>query len=275
MKMIKSPLRYPGGKSRISKYICDRFPPFTELREPFVGGGSVSIMASQLFQDKKFWINDAFTPLYKFWYHVIKHNTNLVEKIYWVKDTDVKRSIMINDSRDMGRALFEYVKKNMIDACDIDIAVYFFILNRITFSGTSESGGFSQQAFEKRFTNSSIERVRMLSSIIKKFKVTNFDYSYLLDESGDDVLIYLDPPYYSNTSSALYGKRGDLHTQFDHIRLFNTLTKCNHKWIMSYDNSEYIKNLYSEYNIIDVEMNYGMRTKNKTTTEILISNYTI
>ena len=65
--MIKSPLRYPGGKSRAVKLIATLLPEFDEYREPFLGGGSVFIRAKQCFPDKKFWINDLYFELYKFW----------------------------------------------------------------------------------------------------------------------------------------------------------------------------------------------------------------
>ena len=53
---IKSPLRYPGGKSRALKQILPIVPEFKEFREPFVGGGSVFFALKQLFPDKKFHI---------------------------------------------------------------------------------------------------------------------------------------------------------------------------------------------------------------------------
>ena len=65
--MIKSPLRYPGGKSRVAEKIASLVPPFEEYREPFVGGGSVFFALKQKFPDKKFWINDIYTELANFW----------------------------------------------------------------------------------------------------------------------------------------------------------------------------------------------------------------
>ena len=66
--MIKSPLRYPGGKSRAVKLISKLVPQFDEYREPFVGGGSVFIYFKQIFPNKNFWINDIYTNLFHFWY---------------------------------------------------------------------------------------------------------------------------------------------------------------------------------------------------------------
>ncbi len=65
--MIKSPLRYPGGKSRAVKIIAPIIPDFGEYREPFLGGGSIFIYAKQCYPDKKFWVNDLYLELYKFW----------------------------------------------------------------------------------------------------------------------------------------------------------------------------------------------------------------
>ena len=63
--MIKSPLRYPGGKSRALKLISKLLPEFDEYREPFLGGGSIFIYAKQRFPNKKFWVNDLYFELYK------------------------------------------------------------------------------------------------------------------------------------------------------------------------------------------------------------------
>ncbi len=99
------------------------------------------------------------------------------------------------------------------------------MLNRITFSGTTYSGGYSQQAFEKRFTESSIERLRKASEIIQEFRITHGDYEKLLFEEEEGVFIFLDTPYFSTTNSRLYGKKGDLHTSFDHQRFAQNMKK--------------------------------------------------
>jgi len=65
--MIKSPLRYPGGKSRAIKHIFPLIPEFDEYREPFVGGGSVFVYLKQRYPNRKFWINDIYENLFHFW----------------------------------------------------------------------------------------------------------------------------------------------------------------------------------------------------------------
>jgi site-specific DNA-adenine methylase len=73
-----------------------------------------------------------------------------------------------------GRELYNFLKDKSNINSEFDIAVRFFIMNRITFSGIMDSGGYSQQAFEKRFTESSIERLKIisnsLSSVTQQFQ---------------------------------------------------------------------------------------------------------
>lgn len=159
----------------------------------------------------------------------------------------------------------------------IETASAFFILNRITFSGTSESGGFSKQAFEKRFTDSSIERLAQLPKILADVKITNLDYQEVVETDGKDVFIFLDPPYFSASKSALYGKNGNLHKGFDHERFAEVMCRCNHKWIITYDDSPYIRSLFSFAKIEEWQLTYGMRnvggTSKQRQGELLISNF--
>lgn len=147
--MIKSPLRYPGGKSKALRYIIPLIPDFDEFREPFVGGGSVFIYLKQTYPNKKFWINDIYKNLYHFWKQAQQNPKKLIEQIQYWKD----------NVRD-GKKLYKYLSENIDSFDKINGAAAFFVLNRITFSGTTESGGFSNSAFSKRFTQSSIERVK-------------------------------------------------------------------------------------------------------------------
>ena len=67
---LKTPLRYPGGKSRAVKKMAPYFPDFhnyTEFREPFLGGGSVALYVSQMYPHLDIWVNDLYTPLATFW----------------------------------------------------------------------------------------------------------------------------------------------------------------------------------------------------------------
>lgn len=125
-----------------------------EYREPFVGGGSVCLAVKQLFasQIRKYWINDLNFDLYCFWIFAKTEIDALADQVEQIKQkyTD-------------GKELFRYFTREDLILSEFDRAVRFFVLNRITFSGTVDSGGYSQQAFERRFTDSSVERLRKLS----------------------------------------------------------------------------------------------------------------
>lgn len=266
--MIKSPLRYPGGKSRAVETIARIIPDFDEFREPFVGGGSIFIYAKQHFPNKKFWINDIYLELYKFWEMSQKDVNALITQIYeWREKFPV------------GKELHRFLNENLANFNDLERAAAFFIYNRITFSGTSLSGGFSEQAFSGRFTESSIQRLNKFAEVINGSKITNLDYEEVVKAEGENVFIFLDPPYYSATKSALYGKNGNLHKSFDHERFAETMKNCNHKWLITYDDSEYIRELFSFANISPWNLTYGMRniteTSNQKGKELFISNYDI
>lgn len=266
--MIKSPLRYPGGKSRAIKFISSLIPQFNEFREPFIGGGSVFVYLKQKFPDKFFWINDIYKNLFHFWTYCKSKPDELITQINGWKSE-------FNE----GKKLHCYLLENIDKFDELKKAAAFFVFNRITFSGTTESGGYSNAAFKKRFTESSIDRVKLLASILPSTKITNFDYQEVIKKQGDNVFMFLDPPYYSATKSALYGKNGNLHKAFDHQRFSGLMKKTRHKWLITYDDSPYVKELFSFANIVEWNLKYGMRNVNgngnQNGKELFIANYEI
>ena len=265
-EMIKSPLRYPGGKSRAVEIIAKIIPHFDEFREPFLGGGSVFVYVKQRYPDRKYWVNDLYLELYKFWSMTQKDVNILIDKVYeW------------REKYPVGKELFQFLNKNMNDFDDLEKAAAFFIFNRVTFSGTTLSGGYSESAFTGRFTESSIKRLNDLAKVINGTTITNCDYEELLKKEGENVFIFLDPPYYSATKSALYGKNGNLHKSFDHKRFAQNMKNCTHKWLITYDDSDYIRELFHFANVVSWNLTYGMRniTENSDQTgkELFISNY--
>ncbi len=141
----------------------------------------------------------------------------------------VKEITKIRENTNNGRDLFQYYMMNNNDLSSLERAVRFFILNRITFSGTVDSGGYSQQAFDRRFTQSSIDRIKLVSTLIKDVQIYYGDYEELLFQEGENVFIFLDPPYLETKKSRLYGKNGILHTSFDHKRFARNMKECKHR----------------------------------------------
>ncbi|MBO7350479.1 MAG: DNA adenine methylase, partial [Acetobacter sp.] len=88
-----------------------------------------------------------------------------------------------------------------------------------------------------------------------------------------------DPPYYSASKSKLYGKNGDLHSGFDHEELLKCLQNTNHKFLLTYDDSDYVRQLYKDFYLLEWGLQYGMNNYKQLRAqkgkELLISNYPI
>lgn len=270
MNIMKSPLRYPGGKSRAIQQMKFLLPmEFDEYREPFVGGASFFIYLKQKYPKSKYWINDLNPELYYFW------------KLAQIDSEKLAREVAkVKKERTNGQDLFnELVSVDVNVLTEFERAVRFFVLNRITFSGVVESGGYSNLAFVGRFTDSSIERLAKLGDIMEGVKVTNLDYREMLADGSENVFTFLDPPYFKATKSKLYGKNGILHTEFNHEGLAFSMKKCQHSWLITSDDSPEIRKNFDFANIYEWELQYGMNNykqgKADKGNELFISNYSL
>ncbi len=258
-----SPLRYPGGKTRACKCLDNiinkhfDIKKFDTIISPFFGGGSFEFYLQNKY-DLNIIANDKFTPLYNFW-NICKNNNNkLCEKLYaQINNIDNKKFKNFRD-------------KIMNEKEDLEQAYLYFIINRCSFSGATLSGGFSKEASTKRFTKSSIDRINKLN--LDKISFNNLDFEDFLNDNNIG-LIFLDPPYYLEKKSKLYGNNGDMHENFNHEKLFNYISKKNN-WIITYNNCDYIKELYKDFIIIETNWSYSMN-KSKKSSEIVIINISI
>ena len=86
---MKTPLRYPGGKSRALKKLNHFLPDlndYTEWREPFLGGGSMSIDITKRYPNLKVWVNDLYYPLYNFWKQLKERGDELSHSLKALKE---------------------------------------------------------------------------------------------------------------------------------------------------------------------------------------------
>lgn len=265
----RSPLRYPGGKQKAVEQIGKHFPHSAgEYREPFVGGGSVYLHAKTIGLSESYWINDAFKELMSFWATVQKPATcaRLMKELETLranfKSSDQIKEYFLEAREEKTRSTYRE-------------ALLFFFFNRVTFSGTTRAGGFSSAASQTRFTASSIERLSSMPEALQGTRMTSTDFADVIAEPGKDVFIFLDPPYF--TAKKLYGHNGALHN-FDHLRLAKVLKKTPHRFLITYDDCEEIRDLYKWANIKNWQLQYGMNNCNserqsKLGSELFISNY--
>lgn len=292
MTKLKTPLRYPGGKSRAINKLKVNIPAgIKEFREPFLGGGSMALHITQERKDAEVWVNDAYYNLYNFWVQLRDRGQDLQDELTKIKTPieyvskplrkkKVEKSQWdksIIENIETHRKLFNKAKQDIATVDNFTKAVYFFILNKCSFSGLGESSSFSEQASEQNFSMNGISKLSDYSKIIQNWKITNLDYEQVMNAPGTRCFVFLDPPY--DIKDDLYGKNGNMHSGFDHMRFYEDVVKCPHAWMITYNSNEVLKKRFSDYNFNDWDLTYTMRSSKvyteaqKDRKELLITNY--
>jgi DNA adenine methylase len=273
LKALKTPLRYPGGKSRATKFLLPKFPKdIQDYREPFIGGGSVAIEFTKQFPDVPVWVNDLYEPLVNFWQVLQTNPLDLVESLVVAKGN--------NMTEDKAKDLFLAAKDVINDKTQtsLDRAMCFYIVNKCSFSGLTESSSFSKQASVSNFSMKGIENLQYYQSIIKNWKITNLSYEHMLDGTPE-TFIYLDPPY--DIKDNLYGKKGEMHKKFDHELFAKRMNFSPCKSLISYNSSLFVKDRFVGWGASTYELTYTMRSigdymdDQKDRAELLLFNYEV
>ena len=275
MKSHKTPLRYPGGKSRACTKIGQFLPnmyTYREFREPFLGGGSVAIYLTKMYPSLSIWVNDLYEPLVNFWKE-IQHSGE--ELFVTLSDLKIK-----HPNPDLAKGLFLESKDiiNDLDKSKLERAVAFYIVNKCSFSGLTESSSFSAQASDSNFSMRGIEKLTGYQEIIQDWKITNLTYENLLTD-WKDAFIYLDPPY--DIKDNLYGKSGDIHKKFNHDKFAQDCDRYTADMMISYNSSQLVKNRFKDWNAAEFDLTYTMRSvgdymnDQQTRKELLLLNYGI
>lgn len=264
--MNDSPLRYPGGKAKLvpllDKIIDINFTEKPIFCEPFCGGAGAGL--SLLINNKinHLIINDIDMAVYSFWYILLYKTEKLISKIN-------KTPVSIDEWKKE-----KEIYKNSNDIFDLGFA--FFFLNRTNFSGIIEAnpiGGIHQSGKYKlncRFNKKTLcDKIRKIASYRNRIKLYNLDVCTFLDSSvfnhkDNNVLIFLDPPYYQQGKN-LYK---EFFTHELHKNLAAKLEKNDFfKYIMTYDNNQHIKQIYDSCNnnVKEIQLDYSCNSKRKET----------
>jgi DNA adenine methylase len=265
MTMVKTNLRWAGGKSKMMK-ILDKFLPkeVDKYLETFTGGGSVLLYVMQKYNPQVAYANDIDSKLINYYESVQTEPQIVIEECLWLKNNFTAETFA-DEFHNLNR----------------ELASHFFAANKTSFSGLNKN--YSIQAYDRNFSVKCINKIQDISDVIQNVNFVNSDFTKLDDVIGniEGYFIYLDPPYYGNKKTGLYGDKGELHKEFDHEKLFKWVEKHskNNKIMLSYDDSPYIRELYKDYNIYGFDFVYSMTntggnlcTKGK---EIVITNYEI
>ena len=273
MKYLKTPLRYPGGKSRAVPKLFKYFPDMSnikEYREPFLGGGSVAIAITKQYPDIDIWVNDLYEPLYNFWVELRDNGDYLHDQLQQLKSRFPDQG--------SAKGLFLDAKEIVTDETqkDKDRAVAFYIINKCSFSGLTESSSFSPQASDSNFSMRGINFLPEYSGLITNWKITNLSYEQLLCDDKQ-TFIYLDPPY--DIGSNLYGKRGNMHKGFDHDVFASDCDRFISPQLVSYNSSQLVCERFKGWEAGQFDHTYTMRSvgtymnDQQERKELVLSNY--
>ena len=275
-KGLKTPLRYPGGKSRACTKMGQFFPDlreYVEFREPFLGGGSVAIHVSKLYPHLKITVNDLYEPLFNFWVNLQMFGDELTKELKGLKIT--------NCNQDSARCLFAEMKDVINDSTktDLERAVAFYVVNKCSFSGLTESSSFSAQASDSNFSMRGIEKLPEYSEIISHWHINSYSYEYCFrTDIHDGLFMYMDPPY--DIKDNLYGKKGAMHKCFDHDKFAADCDEHNNiNMLISYNSDQLVKDRFKNWKASEFQLTYTMRSvgeymrDQQERKELLLFNY--
>ena len=277
MKSLKTPLRYPGGKSRAVKKMAQFFPNMSdckEYREPFLGGGSVALWMTQTYPHLDIWVNDLYEPLYNFWCELRDNPHEIKNQLLQLKQRHpdpTSAKVLFLESK-------EYLTHGIRQTDATARAVAFYIVNKCSFSGLTESSSFSKQASDNNFSFRGFDKLPYYSQVIRNWKITNLSYDALMTDDKK-TFVYLDPPY--DIKSNLYGKKGNMHKGFDHDEFYYTCDRYVCDQMVSYNSSNLVKSRFIDWKPLEYDHTYTMRSvgeymqEQQSRKELLLLNYVV
>lgn len=291
--MIRSCLRYPGGKFKALSQIMPLIPyDIEDWREPFFGGGSVTIgyLQSGRKRPKRIIVGDLATEVYVFWSEIQAHTNQVIEEvknIYYTYNKSYNNESYNENDRGLDEQvlneateLFKFLKTVECENRSKEWrAARLFLINHISFSAMGDSGTLSFDQY-KEFSMEYCKRITETSRILDGVEIRHCSYAEILFDdvkNKDKTFAFMDPPYYSQEGSKLYGRDGDMHTGFMHEDLAKDCDKIKYKWLMTYDDCFYIRRLYKNKYIKPFEISYTLAGKTSEDAlageELFIANY--
>lgn len=272
MPTTYTPLRYPGGKTKLYDYVKTLIE-YNALRgctyvEPYAGGAGLSIKLLLKNDVQSIIINDYDPAIYAFWYSVLNHTPDLCQMI-----DDVHINI-----EEWYKQKKIYESQNIKNRLELGFATFF--LNRTNVSGVIQGGvigGLKQQGHYKlydRFNKKNlIKKILQISERKKQIALCNMDAINFIQSkyisSSNSLFVYLDPPYVKKGSS-LYKNS---YIDKNHVHLATIIKQCSFKWMITYDAEPLIKELYSnELRSSEININYSINKAEKAKELVFFSN---
>jgi DNA adenine methylase len=273
MPVTDTPLRYPGGKSQLIPFVIELLKEnnlfYGEYAEPFAGGSGIAMKLLLDGYVDRIYLNDFDPAIYCFWYSVLNRTDELCRLIE-------KTEVTIEEWHKQRKI---YLKGDSSREVKYGFSTLF--LNRTNRSGIIKAGvigGLDQSGNYKldcRFNKPDLVRkIRRIASYKSQIKLSQLDavkfIKTIVPKMSANTLINLDPPY--------FGKGPELYTNFyqpeDHIVLAEAVCSINGHWMVTYDDTPEIRNLYKKFPTYSSSLNYSAQLK-RVGTELLVLGPTL
>ncbi|MBI5345535.1 MAG: Dam family site-specific DNA-(adenine-N6)-methyltransferase [Chlamydiae bacterium] len=267
VKSAKPFIKWAGGKHSVAHTLIDFFPKFfMKYYEPFLGGGSLFFALSPqkaILSDENKWLIDTYIALKNDW----KKVTHYLEK-------------MVNNNQ-------EFLKIRSIDPWTLDLferAAQFIFLNKTCFRGlfrVNSTGRFNVPygAYNRRYYDS--ENLEAVASMLTSAEIKSGDFELGIDGVKERDFVYFDPPYYKLGGYSDFNRyTPKKFKEKDHFRLAaicRELDAKGIKWAVSNSNTEFVKALFSGFQIhhVSARREINLDSQSRNVVELLITNYKV
>ena len=267
---IFTPLRYPGGKAKLTYYlkelVSENFDEQVNYVEPFMGGAGLAF--NLLFSDtvNNIYLNDNDRAIWAFWFSVLNQSEELIDRIREIEVTIATWRIQKTI----------YQNKENADVLDLGFATLF--LNRTNRSGIIKAnpiGGLAQDGDYKidcRFNRETlINQISRINQMRGRVHLSCEDAKVFIeriDREVQNAFFYLDPPYVKKG----YQLYNNSFNESDHVLLRDAITHLKNPWFVTYDDCSLVENLYVGFEQKKFDLTYSVETKRVGTEIAIYSN---
>jgi DNA adenine methylase len=254
-----SPLRYPGGKGKLARFVADvvRDNDLSDglYVEPYAGGAAVAWELLLTGLVRRVAVNDLSRPIYCFWHCVLERTDELTRLI---TDTPVTTDVRAKQKAILGAEA---------TADELELGFATFFLNRTNRSGILNGGMIGGRAqtgewlLDARYNKTElIARIERIARARRRISLTSLDAVAFLKKAaptwGPKTLVYLDPPYFEKGRDLYY----DFYEESDHAGVASAVRALNAvPWIVSYDDAPPIHGLYDAASWLQYTIGYSAR----------------
>ncbi|WP_300826921.1 DNA adenine methylase [Helicobacter sp. UBA3407] len=262
-RYTKSPLRYGGGKSLAVGLIIENFPNDTRrLISPFIGGGSVEI-ASALELDLEVKAFDIFDILVNFWQVLSTNSNELYEELLKLEPTQETYANIKNELKSFWNERHKNPNnKPQINLNSITLARDYYFNFNLSY-GPGFLGWMSKIYEDKSRYLNTLEKLKDLGQNLLKLKVECESFESVFERYPND-FFYCDPPYFLEGNSKMFRgiypmRNFPIHNNgFNHELLAEYLKNHKGKFILSYNDCEFVRKVYKDFKILEPKWQYTM-----------------